>query len=348
MEHLYEEARVERRRLGTQGLETAAIGLGCLSMSDFYGAADEASGIATIRRALDLGVDLLDTSDCYGPYVNEELIGRAIAGRRDEVVIATKWGFLRDPGGDWLGLDGTRGRAPEACEASLRRLGIDVIDLWYSHWPDPAVPIEETIGAMGELVRAGKVRYLGISNVTAEQARRAHAEFPISAIQNDYSLAVRADEAELIPTARELGIGYVPFSPLGRGLLTGTVTSTDELFEGDFRRTLSTFQEGNLARNLALVEVLAGVAREHGASNAQIALAWVLSRGDDVVPIPGTAKLQRIEENAAAADVRLTSEQLDLLDRTFYPGALAGKNNWAGDELAMANAARQRARQAAR
>ena len=336
---------MERRKLGTQGLETAAIGLGCLSMSDFYGAADERAGIATIRRALDIGVDLLDTSDCYGPHVNEELIGKAIAGRRDEVVVATKWGFLRHRDGDWLGMDATRARAPEACDASLRRLGIDVIDLWYIHWPDPAVPIEETVGAMGDLVRAGKVRYLGISNVNAEQIRRAHAEFPISAVQNDYSLAVRADEVEVIPTARELGIGYVPFSPLGRGLLTGTVHSKEELFEGDFRRTLSTFQEGNLERNLALVEVLAGVAAELGATNAQVALAWVLSRGEDVVPIPGTAKQHRIEENAAAAALRLSSVQLDLLDRTFFPGALAGKNNWSGDEMAMANAARQRARE---
>lgn len=337
---------MERRKLGTQGLEVAAIGLGCLSMSDFYGSADEREGIATIRRALDIGVDFLDTSDCYGPYANEELLGKAIAGRRDELTVATKWGFLRSERGDWLGMNATRARAPEACDASLRRLGIDVIDLWYIHWPDPAIPIEETIGAMGDLVRAGKVRYVGISNVTAEQVRRAHAEFPISAIQNDFSLAVRADEAEVIPAARELGIGYVPFSPLGRGLLTGTVHSKEELFEGDFRRELSTFQEGNLERNLALVEVLAGVARELGATNAQIALAWVLARGQDVVPIPGTAKLHRIEENAAAADLTLSSRQVELLDRTFFPGALAGTNNWSRDEMAMANAARQRTREA--
>ena len=339
---------MERRTLGRQGLEVAAVGLGCLSMSDFYGDADESGGIATIQRALEIGVDFLDTSDCYGPYVNEELIGKAIAGRRDEVTVATKWGFLRNERGDWLGMDATRGRAPEACDASLRRFGIDVIDLWYIHWPDPAIPIEETIGAMGDLVRAGKVRYVGISNVTAEQVRRAHAEFPVSAIQNDYSLAVRADEAEVIPTARELGIGYVPFSPLGRGLLTGTVHSKEELVVGDFRRSLSTFQEGNLEHNLALVEVLAGVARELGATNAQVALAWVLSRGDDIVPIPGTAKRHRLEENAAAADLTLSAAQLDLLDRTFFPGALAGKNSWSRDEKDMANAARQRMREAER
>ena len=339
---------MKRRKLGTQGLEVSAVGLGCLSMSDFYGSADEREGIATIRRALDIGVDFLDTSDCYGPFVNEELVGKAIAGRRDEVTVATKWGFLRNERGDWLGMNATRARAPEACEASLRRFGIDVIDLWYSHWPDPAIPIEETIGAMGDLVRAGKVRYVGISNVTAEQVRRAHAEFPVSAIQNDYSLAVRADEAEVIPAARELGIGYVPFSPLGRGLLTGTVHSKEELFEGDFRRSLSTFQEGNLERNLALVDVLAGVAGELGATNAQVALAWVLSRGDDVVPIPGTAKLARVEENAAAAGLTLSPAQLDLLDGTFFPGALAGANNWSRDEMAMANAARQRTREGAR
>jgi aryl-alcohol dehydrogenase-like predicted oxidoreductase len=263
------------------------------------------------------------------------------------VVVATKWGFLRNEQGDWLGMDASRGRAPAACDASLRRLGVDHIDLWYIHWPDPGVPLEETIGGMADVVRAGKVRYLGVSNVTAEQIRQAHAVHPISAVQNDYSLAVRADEAEVIPAARELGIGYVPFSPLGRGLLTGTVHSKDELFEGDFRRTLSTFQEGNLEQNLALVEVLAGVAAEAGATNAQVALAWVLARGSDVVPIPGTAKRHRIEENTAAVDVKLSPEQLDLLDRTVAPGALAGYNNWVGDELLMANAARQRAREAA-
>ena len=338
---------MQRRALGTQGLRTSAVGLGCVSMSDFYGNADQGEAIATIRRALDIGVDLLDTSDCYGPFVNEELVGKAIAGRRDEVIVATKWGFLRDPGGDWLGLDGTRGRAGKACDASLRRLGIDVIDLWYSHWPDPAVPLEETIAGMADQVQAGKVRYLGISNVTAAQVRAAHAVHPISAVQNDYSLAVRADEAEVLPTCRELGIGYVPFSPLGRGLLTGTVRNKEELFEGDFRRTLSTFQEGNLERNLALVEVLAGVAAEVGATNAQVALAWCLAQGPDVVPIPGTAKRHRVEENTAAVAVTLSAEQLDLLDRTFRPGVLAGSNNWGADELAMANAARQRARESA-
>lgn len=338
---------MERRKLGTQGLETAALGLGCLSMSDFYGTAETGEAVATIHRALDIGIDLLDTSDCYGPYVNEELVGKAITGRRDEVVVATKWGFLRNEQGDWLGMDASRGRAAAACDASLRRLGVEHIDLWYIHWPDPGIPLEETIGGMADMVRAGKVRYLGVSNVTAAQIRQAHAVHPISAVQNDYSLAVRADEAEVIPTARELGIGYVPFSPLGRGLLTGTVHSKDELFEGDFRRTLSTFQEGNLERNLVLVEVLAGVAAEAGATNAQVALAWVLARGRDVVPIPGTAKRHRIEENAAAVDVELSPEQLELLDRTFAPGALAGYNNWVGDELLMANAARQRARGAA-
>ena len=335
---------MERRRLGTQGLETSAVGLGCVSMSDFYGAADEGEAIATIHRALELGVDLLDTSDCYGPFVNEELVGRALKGRRDQVQVSTKWGFLRDPNGDWLGMDATRARAPQACDASLRRLGIDAIDLWFIHWPDPAIPIEETIAGMADMVAAGKVRYIGVSNATAEQIRRAHAVHPVSAVQNDYSLAVRADEAEVLPTCRELGIGYMPFSPLGRGLLTGTVRSKEELFEGDFRRTLSTFQEGNLERNLALVDVLAQVAAEVGATNAQVALAWVLARGDDVVPIPGTAKRGRIEENTASVDVVLSAEQVALLDRTFHVGALAGHNNWGKDEMAMANAARQRAR----
>jgi aryl-alcohol dehydrogenase-like predicted oxidoreductase len=337
---------VERRKLGTQGLETAAIGLGCVSMSDFYGAADEGEAIATIHRALDIGVDFLDTSDCYGPFVNEELVGRAVKGRRDEVLISTKWGFLRNAEGDWLGMDASRARAQEACDASLRRLGVDVIDLWYIHWPDPGVALEETIEGMADMVRAGKVRYLGISNVTADQVRAAHAVHPISAVQNDFSLVVREDEAEVLPAVRELGIGYVPFSPLGRGLLTGTVRSKEELFEGDFRRTLSTFQDENLEHNLRLVDVVAGVAADVGATNAQVALAWVLSRGDDVVPIPGTAKRHRIEENTASLDVRLSAEQLDLLDRTFPVGALAGHNAWGRDEIAMANAARQRARQA--
>ena len=336
---------MERRALGTQGLVTSAVGLGCVSMSDFYGSADEGEAIATIRRALDIGVDLLDTSDCYGPYVNEDLVGKAIAGRRDEVVVATKWGFLRNERGDWLGMDATHGRAGAACDASLRRLGTDVIDLWYIHWPDPGVPIEETIAGMADQVQAGKVRYIGISNVTEEQVRAAHAVHPVSAVQNDYSLAVRTDEAHVLPACRELGIGYVPFSPLGRGLLTGTVRNKEELFAGDFRRTLGTFQDGNIEQNLALVDVLAGVAAEVGATNAQVALAWALHLGPDVVPIPGTAKRHRVEENTAAVDVQLTAAQLELLDRTFRPGAVAGKNNWSADEMAMALAARQRSQE---
>ena len=198
---------MERRKLGTQGLETAAIGLGCVSMSDFYGAADTGEAIRTIQRAFELGIDLLDTSDCYGPFVNEELVGQAVKGRRDQVTVSTKWGFLRHPDGDWLGMDATRARAPEACDASLRRLGIDVIDLWFIHWPDPAIPLEETIGGMADMVRAGKVRYIGISNATAAQIRLAHSVHPLSAVQNDFSLAVRKDEAEVIPTCRGLGIG---------------------------------------------------------------------------------------------------------------------------------------------
>jgi len=338
---------MERRKLGTQGLETAAIGLGCVSMSDFYGDADSGEAIATIHRALDIGVDFLDTSDCYGPFVNEELVGRAIAGRRDEVVVATKWGFLRNERGDWLGMDATRRRAPEACDASLRRLGVDHIDLWYIHWPDPGIPIEETIAGMADQVQAGKVRYIGISNVTEEQVRAAHAVHPISAVQNDYSLAVRTDEAHVLPACRELGIGYVPFSPLGRGLLTGTVRSKDELFEGDFRRTLGTFQDGNIERNLALVDVLSAVAAEAGATNAQVALAWTLHLGPDVVPIPGTAKRHRVEENTAAAGVMLTPTQLDLLDRTVHLGAGQGTTNWSEDVMAMALAARQRTQETA-
>jgi aryl-alcohol dehydrogenase-like predicted oxidoreductase len=334
---------VERRRLGTQGLVVSALGLGCVSMSDFYGDADEGEAVATIHRALELGIDLLDTSDVYGPFAKERRVGRAIAGRRDRVVVSTKWGFLRNERGDWLGRDASPARAREACEASLRRLGVETIDLWFLHAPDPAVPIEESVGAMGALAAEGKVRFVGISNVGVAEIRAAHRAHPLSAVQNDYSLAVRRDEADVLPLVRGLGIGYVPFSPLGRGLLTGTVRSTDGLFAGDFRRTLSSVREGNLERNLALVDVLAGVAREAGATPAQVALAWVLSRGEDVVPIPGTARRARIEENAAATELALTAEQLALLDETFRPGALAGANAWVGDELATANAVRQAA-----
>jgi aryl-alcohol dehydrogenase-like predicted oxidoreductase len=329
--------------LGSQGLEVSAIGLGCLSMSDFYGTADEREAFETVSRARELGVTLLDTADCYGPFTNEEIVGRAIAGQRESFVIATKFGFMRDATGAWLGLDASPERVAPAADASLRRLGIDHIDLYYLHCPDPNVPVEETVGAMGALVAAGKVRHIGISNATPDHVRRAHAAHPLSAVQNDYSLAVRDPEGELLPCLRELGIGFVPFSPLARGLLSGAVRSVDEMYEGDFRRHLSTFADGNLEQNLQLIGKLEEIADGHGVSAAQLALAWVLAQGPDVVPIPGTARRAKLEANAAATQVRLDAADLSLLDELFAPGAVAGRNNWTREESAAASATRQSA-----
>jgi aryl-alcohol dehydrogenase-like predicted oxidoreductase len=332
---------MERRLLGEQGLEVSAIGLGCLSMSDFYGQADEKDAADTVARALELGVTLLDTADCYGPFTNEEIVGRAIAGRRESFIVSTKFGFLRDRAGDWLGLDARPERVAAAADASLRRLGSEHVDLYYLHCPDPRVPIEETVGAMGELVQAGKVRYLGISNATPEHVRRAHAAHPLSAVQNDYSLAVREPEDELLPCLRELGIGFVAFSPLARGLLTGAIRSVEEMFGGDFRRHLTTFADGNLERNLRLVSRLADIAAGYDATAAQLAIAWVLAQGGDVVPIPGTARREKLEANTASAQLRISAADLALLDELFAPGALAGSNNWTREESTAANAARQ-------
>jgi len=302
---------MEQRKLGTQGLTVSAMGLGCMGMTFAYGKGDEREGIATIHRALELGVNFLDTAEIYGPYTNEQLVGRAIRGRREGVVIATKFGFRIANGN--RGVDGTPANAKRVASESLRRLGIDVIDLYYQHRLDPSVPIEETVGAMKELVDEGKVRYLGLSEVGAETLRRANSVHPISALQSEYSLWERGVEREILPTARELGIGLVPYSPLGRGFLTGSVDVTN-LAEDDFRRTNPRFSHENARANEALVHVVRSVAEERGATPAQVALAWVLSRGKDVVPIPGTKRVRYLEENVRALEVRLTPEDLAKLD----------------------------------
>jgi aryl-alcohol dehydrogenase-like predicted oxidoreductase len=289
---------MELRSLGTQGLRVSALGLGCMGMSDFYGPADEAESVATIHRALELGVTLLDTADMYGPFKNEELLGRA---RRDRIVLATKFGNRRSPDGAFLGVCGTPDYVREACDASLRRLGVEVIDLYYQHRVDPNVPIEETVGAMAGLVKAGKVRYLGLSEAGPATIRRAHAVHPISALQTEYSLWSRDPEAEILPTVRSLGIGFVAYSPLGRGFLTGRFRSAADLPAGDWRLQNPRFQGENFSRNLALVERVETLARQKGLTTAQLALAWVLSRGKDLVPIPGTRRRRRRSPPAGGA-----------------------------------------------
>jgi aryl-alcohol dehydrogenase-like predicted oxidoreductase len=316
---------VERRRLGTQGLEVGAIGLGCMGMSEFYGTADEGEAIATIHRALDLGVTLFDTADMYGPFTNEELVGRAIAGRREQVVLATKFGIVRDAGDpSRRGIEGSPEYVHKAIDGSLGRLGVDYVDLYYQHRVDPDTPIEETVGAMAELVRDGKVRYLGLSEAAPDTIRRAHAVHPISALQTEYSLWTRDPEEEVLPTVRELGIGFVAYSPLGRGFLSGRIQSPDDLEERDFRRRNPRFQGENFERNLELVESVREIAEEKGITPAQLALAWVLAQGEDIVPIPGTKRRDRLEENVATLDVDLTAEDLDRIESAFPKGATAG------------------------
>jgi aryl-alcohol dehydrogenase-like predicted oxidoreductase len=304
---------IQNVKLGSQGLEVSRQGLGCMGMSEFYGEADEAESVATIHRALELGVTLLDTSDIYGPFTNERLVGRAIADRRDQVVLATKFGIVRDEDGSRHGIDGSADYVRRACEASLQRLGIDHIDLYYQHRVDLATPIEETVGAMAELVGEGKVRFLGLSEAAPDTIRRAHAVHPISALQTEYSLWERAPEAEILATVRELGIGFVPYSPLGRGFLTGRYRSLEGLADDDFRRTVPRFGERHLHDNLRIVEAVEAIAADKDATAAQVALAWVHAQGEDVVPIPGTTTRRHLESNVAALDVALSDDDLARL-----------------------------------
>jgi aryl-alcohol dehydrogenase-like predicted oxidoreductase len=315
---------MQQRRLGRQGLEVSMQGLGCMGMSEFYGESDEAEAIDTIHRALELGVTFLDTADMYGPFTNERLVGRAIAGRRDEVVLATKFGNVRGPAGERLGVRGDPDYVRQACDASLERLGVEHIDLYYQHRVDPKVPIEETVGAMAELVTQGKVRFLGLSEAAADTVRRAHEIHPISALQTEYSLWTRDVETRILPTTRELGIGFVAYSPLGRGFLSGRFSSPDDIPEGDFRRHNPRFQGENFQRNLELVERVRELSDQKGVTPAQLALAWVHHRGQDVVPIPGTKRRRYLEENVQAADVELTDEDLSHLDEAAPVGVAAG------------------------
>ena len=315
---------MDRRKLGTQGLTVSAVGLGCMGMSEFYGPRDDAESVATIHRALDLGVDFLDTADMYGPFTNETLVGKAIRGRRDQVVLATKFGNQRSPEGGWLGVNGKPEYVRACCEASLKRLGVEVIDLYYQHRVDPTVPIEDTVGAMAELIERGKVLYLGLSEAAPATIRRAHAVHPISALQTEYSLWTRDPEEEILATVRELGIGFVAYSPLGRAFLTGRIKSVDDLAPDDFRRRGPRFQPDNLKRNLALVEPVEALAREKGLTPAQVALAWVMGRGEDIVPIPGTKRRIYLEENVRAAGVRLSPSEMARLEAAAPRGATAG------------------------
>ena len=315
---------MDKRRLGTQGLEVSTLGLGCMGMSEFYGTTDEGEAIATIHRALELGIDFLDTADMYGRGANEKLVGKAIGDRRDAVVVATKFGNVRNDDGS-REVRGDAEYVRQACDASLRRLGLDHIDLYYQHRVDSRVPIEETVGAMAELVEKGKVRYLGLSEASPETIRRAHAGHPISALQTEYSLWTRDPEDGPLATCRELGIGFVAYSPLGRGFLTGQIRTPDDFAAGDFRGHLPRFQGENFQRNLDLVARVEEIAAEKGCTAGQIALAWVLSRGDDIVPIPGTKRRRYLEENAEAVDVELTEEELERLEQAFPQGAAAGE-----------------------
>jgi aryl-alcohol dehydrogenase-like predicted oxidoreductase len=315
---------MQKRTLGSEGLRVSAQGLGCMGMSEFYGSADEDEAIATIDRALELGITFLDTADMYGPFTNEKLVGRAIADRRDEVVLATKFGNERAEDGGFLGINGKPDYVHRACDASLRRLGVDHIDLYYQHRVDKTVPIEETVGAMAELVEQGKVRHLGLSEASPQTIRRAHAVHPITALQTEYSLWTRDPEEAVLPTVRELGIGFVAYSPLGRGFLSGAITKPDDLAEDDFRRRNPRFQRENFDKNLELVDRVREIAAEKDVTPGQLALAWLLHRGDDIVPIPGTKRRRYLEENAAASEIELTQDDLARIDEAAPAGATAG------------------------
>lgn len=316
---------MKTRTLGKNGPKVSAIGLGCMGMSEFYGQTDEAESIATIHRALEIGVDFLDTADMYGPFTNEELVGRAIKGRRDEVVLATKCGIVRDPSNKMVrGIDGRPEYIREACDASLKRLGVDHVDLYQLHRVDPTTPIEDSVGAMAELVRAGKTRFIGLSEAGSATLRRAQQVHPLASVQTEYSLWSRDPEDDILATCRELGIGFIAYSPLGRGFLTGQIKRFEDLAEDDYRRMSPRFQGDNFQKNLDLVARIQEIAKAKGCTASQLALAWVLAQGDDIVPIPGTKRRTYLEENAAAADIALSQKDLEEIDAVAPPGAAAG------------------------